>query len=164
MRRNLAQAWSSGWCVAVLVAAVTAFTAAAFAGREARGEVEPLMIVSGNQVARFTVEIADTDAARARGLMFRHHLPEDHGMLFDFITPRPVSMWMKNTYIPLDMLFIRADGTIADIAERTTPHSTDIIGSREPVRAVLELAGGVARKRGIRAGDRVVHRLFGMEP
>ena len=78
--------------------------------------------------------------------MFRQRLPEDRGMLFDFGEPRPVSMWMKNTYIPLDMLFIRADGTIAYIAENTVPKSLDTIGISEPVLAVLELAGGTARK------------------
>ena len=91
----------------------------------------------------FTVEIADTEELRSRGLMFRQRLPEDRGMLFDFGEPRPVSMWMKNTYISLDMLFIREDGTIAYIAENTVPKSLDTIGVSEPVLAVLELAGGV---------------------
>jgi uncharacterized membrane protein (UPF0127 family) len=108
----------------------------------------------------FTVEIADTDALRARGLMFRQRLPEDRGMLFDFKTAREAAMWMKNTYISLDMLFIRTDGTIAYIAENTVPQSLEVIGVREPVLAVLELAGGTARKLGIRTGDVVYHRIF----
>jgi uncharacterized membrane protein (UPF0127 family) len=123
-------------------------------------KLEPLTIATPDDAKLFTVEIADTDALRARGLMFRQRLPEDRGMLFDFGHPREAAMWMKNTYIPLDMLFIRQDGTIAYIAENTVPKSEDVIGVREPVLAVLELAGGVTRKLGIRSGDRVYHRIF----
>ena len=123
-------------------------------------KIEPLTIATDGDATMFTVEIADTEASRERGLMFRQRLPEDRGMLFDFGEPRPVSMWMKNTYIPLDMLFIRADGTIAYIAENTVPKSLDTIGISEPVKAVLELPAGTARKKQIRAGDTVFHRLF----
>ncbi len=128
--------------------------------QEALSKIEPLSITTETDVALFTVEIADTEDLRARGLMFRQRLPEENGMLFDFGQPRQVTMWMKNTYISLDMLFIRADGTIAYIAENTTPKSLDTIGVQEPVLAVLELAGGTAKKKGIRAGDVVVHRIF----
>jgi uncharacterized membrane protein (UPF0127 family) len=123
-------------------------------------KIEPLTVATDTDAVMFTVEIADTDELRARGLMFRQRLPEDRGMLFDFEAPRPVSMWMKNTYISLDMLFIREDGTIAYIAENTVPKSLDTIGISEPVLAVLELAAGTTRKLGIRAGDTVYHRLF----
>ncbi len=123
-------------------------------------KIEPLTIATDGDATMFTVEIADTEPTRARGLMFRQRLPEDRGMLFDFGQPRSVSMWMKNTLIPLDMLFIRADGTIAYIAENTVPKSLDTIGVSEPVLAVLELAGGTARKKGIRSGDKVYHRIF----
>jgi uncharacterized membrane protein (UPF0127 family) len=123
-------------------------------------KIEPLTIATETDAFMFTVEIAETEEQRSRGLMFRQRLPEDRGMLFDFGKPRPVSMWMKNTYISLDMLFIREDGTIAYIAENTVPKSLDTIGVAEPVLAVLELAGGVSRKHGIRAGDKVYHRLF----
>ena len=123
-------------------------------------KIEPLTVATGEDAFMFTVEIADTEPLRSRGLMFRQRLPEDRGMLFDFGTPRPVSMWMKNTFISLDMLFIREDGTIAYIAENTVPQSLATIGISEPVLAVLELAGGTARKLGMRAGDRVYHRLF----
>ena len=123
-------------------------------------KIEPLTVATDTDAYMFTVEIADTEELRTRGLMFRQRLPEDRGMLFDFESPRPVSMWMKNTYISLDMLFIRKDGTIAYIAENTVPKSLDTIGVSEPVLAVLELAGGTARKLGIRAGDTVYHRLF----
>ncbi|WP_374331339.1 DUF192 domain-containing protein [Aestuariivirga sp.] len=127
---------------------------------EALTKIEPLTIATDGDATMFTVEIADTDLTRERGLMFRQRLPEGHGMLFDFGDPRPVSMWMKNTLIPLDMLFIRADGTIAYIAENTVPKSLDTIGITEPVKAVLELPGGTARKKDIRSGDVVYHRLF----
>jgi uncharacterized membrane protein (UPF0127 family) len=123
-------------------------------------KLEPLTIATEGDATMFTVEIADTDALRARGLMFRQRLPEDRGMLFDFGTPRQVSMWMKNTYISLDMLFIREDGTIAYIAENTVPKSLDTVGVSEPVIAVLELVGGSAKRLGIRAGDTVYHRMF----
>ncbi|WP_421694346.1 DUF192 domain-containing protein [Aestuariivirga sp.] len=124
-------------------------------------KIEPLTIATENDATMFTVEIADTEQSRERGLMFRQRLPENRGMLFDFGEPRPVSMWMKNTYIPLDMLFIRADGTIAYIAENTVPKSLDTVGITEPVLGVLELAGGTTKKLGIRSGDKVYHRLFG---
>lgn len=123
-------------------------------------KIEPLTVATETDAVMFTVEIADTEELRARGLMFRQRLPEDRGMLFDFGTPRPVAMWMKNTYISLDMLFIRADGTIAYIAENTVPKSLDTIGISEPVLAVLELAGGTSRKHGFRSGDTVYHRIF----
>ena len=123
-------------------------------------KIEPVSIATEAGAALFTIEIADTDALRERGLMFRQRLPEDRGMLFDFGQPKAAAMWMKNTYIPLDMLFIRSDGTIAYIAENTVPKSLDVIGVREPVRAVLELAGGTTQKLGIRAGNLVYHRIF----
>jgi uncharacterized membrane protein (UPF0127 family) len=147
----------------ILALFVTLMPFAAMA-QDAMSKIEPLSINTETDVALFTVEIADTDTLRERGLMFRQRLPEDRGMLFDFGAPRQVAMWMKNTYIPLDMLFIRADGTIAYIAENTTPKSLDVIGVQEPVLGVLELAGGVAKKRGIRAGDTVVHRIFKTAP
>ena len=82
------------------------------------------------------------------------------GMLFDFQKPRPVFMWMENTYIPLDMLFIRDTGEIVYIAENTVPQSLDTIGVNEPILGVLELAGGTAKRLGIRVGDKVFHRIF----
>lgn len=100
------------------------------------------------------------DAERARGLMFRRHLPANRGMLFDFARVDHVSMWMQNTYISLDMLFIRSDGVIARIAANTEPLSTTTIPSGEPVLSVLEINGGEAARRGVKAGDRVEHPLF----
>ncbi len=123
-------------------------------------KMEPLTIATEGDASMFTVEIADTEETRTRGLMFRQRLPQDRGMLFDFGQPRPVGMWMKNTYIPLDMFFIRSDGTIAYVAENTVPQSLDVVGVNEPVRAVLELAAGSSKRLGISAGDTVYHRLF----
>lgn len=108
----------------------------------------------------FAIELASTPEKRERGLMYRRELAADAGMLFDFARNAPVSMWMKNTPIPLDMLFIRADGYIANIAERTIPESLTPIDSLGPVLAVLELNGGTCARLGIRAGDKVVHPLF----
>ena len=103
----------------------------------------------------FKVEVARTESEQARGLMFRESLAPDAGMIFPMDPPRPASFWMKNTVIPLDMIFIRADGTIARIAADTVPYSLDPVDSGEPVAAVLELAGGRAAALGISEGDRV---------
>jgi uncharacterized membrane protein (UPF0127 family) len=119
-----------------------------------------LEIASKTGVHSFTVEIADTEASREKGLMFRKSLPEGTGMLFDFKSEQPVGFWMENTYIPLDMIFIRADGRIAKIVENTKPLSKDIIPSGVPVLAVLEVAGGTAHKLGIEPGDRVANPIF----
>ena len=122
--------------------------------------LEPLIIVTAAGQKNFQVEVMRTMDERARGLMFRRYLPADRGMLFDFAVEAQVAMWMKDTFIPLDMLFIRKDGTISQIAENTEPHSTRTISSSEPVYAVLEINGGIAAKLGIKAGDKIVHPLF----
>lgn len=122
--------------------------------------LQTIEIVSRSGVHLFSVEVAANDDERERGLMFRKSLPDGQGMLFDFGTERDVSMWMKNTLIPLDMIFIRADGRIARIAENTKPMSTHIIPSGQPVLAVLEVAGGTAGRLGIAAGDHVAHAMF----
>jgi uncharacterized membrane protein (UPF0127 family) len=119
-----------------------------------------LEIASKTGVHSFSVEVVDDDAGRAKGLMFRRSLPEGTGMLFDFKTEQDVAFWMQNTYIPLDMIFIRADGRILRIAENTEPMSTKQIPSGGPVMAVLEVIAGTARKLGIAAGDRVAHPIF----
>jgi uncharacterized membrane protein (UPF0127 family) len=121
---------------------------------------EPLTVISQSGPHPFQVEIARNDADRAQGLMFRRNLPPDRGMLFDFGKVQPLSMWMQNTYIPLDMLFIRADGSVARVAENAEPLSTRTIPSGEPVLAVLEVPGGTAARLGIKPGDRVEHPLF----
>jgi uncharacterized membrane protein (UPF0127 family) len=109
----------------------------------------------------FSVELATNDAERARGLMFRKELPEGTGMLFRFDRDELVSMWMKNTVIPLDMIFIRGDGTISSIAPNATPQSETPIPSYEPVRAVLEINGGRAAQLGIIPGEHVHNAIFG---
>lgn len=123
-------------------------------------DLDTLEIVTRNGVHVFAVELARTDEERSRGLMFRKELPEGRGMLFDFSPEQEVSMWMKNTYVSLDMIFIRADGRILRIAENTEPLSERTISSGGRVRAVLEVVAGTARKLGIAPGDRVAHPLF----
>lgn len=108
----------------------------------------------------FTIEIADDNAKRAWGLMHRTYMAPDAGMLFDFKRPQRITMWMKDTEIPLDMLFIDADGVIRSIAARTVPHSLDYIRSPPRMRAVLELNAGTASRLGIGVGDRVRHGMF----
>jgi len=122
--------------------------------------LQTLEIASKTGVHVFSVEVVDNDADRAKGLMFRKELPEGKGMLFDFKREQEVSFWMENTYIPLDMLFIRSDGRILRIAENTEPLSTRMIPSGGPVLAVLEVIGGTARKLGLAPGDRVAHPIF----
>lgn len=122
--------------------------------------LESLVIVSGGKRSAFQVEVMRSSEQRAKGLMYRRYMPPDRGMLFDFAASEPVAMWMQNTYIPLDMLFIRKDGTIARIAENTEPLSTRTIPSGEPVLSVLEINGGVAKELGIKPGDKVEHALF----
>lgn len=134
---------------------------AVFAGAVYAQALETLSIATqGRQKQSFRVEVARNDADRAQGLMFRRSMPADQGMLFDFGRVEPISMWMQNTYLSLDMLFIRPDGTIARIAANTEPLSTRTIPSGEPVLAVLELNAGTAARLGIKAGDRVEHPIF----
>jgi uncharacterized protein len=154
----------------VMVAALVCLTVVApiptvhaqAAARAATAKGEPLTIVTKSGPKRFDVEVMRDDAGRSRGLMFRRTMAPDHGMLFDFERDEPVTMWMKNTYLPLDMVFIRSDGTISRIAADTEPLSTAIIPSGSPVQAVLELNAGTAAKLGIQPGDRIEHPMFKM--
>ena len=130
------------------------------AGPVRPAELQTLEIASKTGVHAFSVEIVANDADRAKGLMYRKELPEGRGMLFDFQRDQEVSFWMENTYISLDMIFIRGDGRILRIAENTEPLSTRMIPSGGPVRAVLEVIAGTARKLGIAPGDRVGHKIF----
>ena len=122
---------------------------------------DTIEVVTRTGVHAFTVELATNAAERAVGLMFRKELPEGHGMLFDFQEEQPVQFWMHNTYIPLDMIFIAADGRVVHVAQDAKPMSDDLIPSRRPVRAVLEVIAGTARKFGIATGDRVTGAFFG---
>jgi uncharacterized membrane protein (UPF0127 family) len=115
-----------------------------------------LDIQSASGRHHFTVELATAMEQQVQGLMFRRTLAPDAGMLFLYTDDHDIQMWMKNTLIPLDMVFIRADGTIINIAERTVPQSLATIGSEGPARAVLEVNGGTAARLGIKPGDRVL--------
>jgi uncharacterized protein len=134
-------------------------TILAFAGLSAcnagSASTVPLSIASSGKVHRFNVEVARTETEQERGLMFRPRLSPDGGMIFPMNPPRAASFWMKNTVIPLDMIFIRADGTIARIAAETIPYSLEPVSSGEPVAAVLEIAGGRAGELGISEDDKV---------
>ena len=141
-------------CVALMLVGVVACKGAPMMGEaHAQGAVVSLTIKTSTKIQKFRVEIARTEAEQARGLMFRESLPDDGGMIFPMKPPRDASFWMKNTVIPLDMIFIRADGTIARIAAETVPYSLEPVDSGEPVAAVLELAGGKAAALGIAEDD-----------
>jgi uncharacterized protein len=114
-----------------------------------------LCITSGGKVRAFTVEVAATGRQQQQGLMFRNTLADTHGMIFPLAQTRPASFWMKNTPIPLDIIFILPDGRIDSIAENTIPYSLDPVASTQPVAAVLELRGGLTGELGIAAGDMV---------
>ena len=122
--------------------------------------LQSLEIASKSGVHVFSVEVVDTPEQRAQGLMFRKELPEGQGMLFDFKEDQQVAFWMKNTYVSLDMIFIRGDGRILRIAENTEPLSERLVPSGGPVRGVLEVVAGTAKKMGIAAGDQVAHPIF----
>jgi len=119
-----------------------------------------LEIASGTQRHKFNIWIADTPLQQMQGLMFVNDLPADRGMLFVQSAPRDISMWMKNTFIPLDMLFIDTKGRIVKIAERMEPQSLKTVGADQPVSAVLELKGGESMRRSIKLGDRVAWRIL----
>jgi uncharacterized protein len=137
-------------------------TLALISPADAKMRVDKLSIepVGGRSAHSFDVELAASDQEKSLGLMFRTQLADSEGMLFPYGTTAIVSMWMHNTYIPLDMLFIRADGTIVRIESRAEPLSDRVISSEVPVFAVLELAGGATERLGIKAGDHVSHTVF----
>jgi uncharacterized protein len=157
LRSNPARHWCAFAALFVLVAG---------AARAQSGPIEDLAafpldkleISDGKKVKHvFQVWLADTPRRQSQGLMFVRDLPDLRGMLFVHEKPRAISMWMKNTYIPLDMVFINERGRIQQIIEQATPHSLDLIRSDKPALAVLEIAGGEARRLGIHAGQRVKH-------
>ena len=158
-------AWTRFWLIITLLLVLLAlglslWPRAASAGGLQAFETDTLTIVTGAGEHGFTVEIADTPARQAQGLMFRQTLAEDAGMLFVYPHEQAISMWMKNTLIPLDMLFIAGDGRIHSIAEGAVPHDLTPIRSDGPVRAVLEVPAGTAARLGVKPGDRVVHSTF----
>ena len=126
---------------------------------------EPLVITTRDGTAhRFNVEMALTPEQQTIGEMFRTSVPADGGMLFDWGRAQDSNMWMRNTKVALDMVFINADGGIRSIAENTVPESLAIIESRGPVRATLELAAGTTKRLNIRVGDKVQNKVFGNAP
>ena len=131
------------------------------AGALERFEWSELVVETADGPRTFRVELAVSPQQQAQGLMFRRQMDADAGMLFPYDRPQKVSFWMKNTFIPLDMLFIAADGTIESIRERTVPHSEEPVRSIGKVRAVLELNSGSASRLRIKPGDRVRHAIFG---
>jgi uncharacterized protein len=153
--RNFAWRTSRIWLAVVFVMVLAAFASAVRAA-----SFGTLEIATKNGVHIFSVEMATTDKEKETGLMYRRELADGKGMLFDFSPEQQISMWMKNTYISLDMIFIRADGRILRIAENTEPESTAIISSGGLARGVLEVPAGTAQKYGIAPGDRVSHPLF----
>jgi uncharacterized protein len=120
----------------------------------------PLVITTSNGSVSYELEIADTDIERSAGLMFRTDLPKNRAMLFNFGQTRPVSMWMKNTPSPLDMLFVDDNGVVVAVAKNTTPQSLNVISSPVPVLYVLEINAGQAAANNIKAGDKLLHPLI----
>ena len=123
-------------------------------------ETSELTVITADGRHLFRVEIAQSIVQRQQGLMERQEMPADRGMLLDFGSPQLVHMWMKNTYIPLDMVFLDETGSVTAIAANTTPLSTTVIPSLGPARAVLELNGGIVSRLGIKVGDKVLHHIF----
>jgi uncharacterized membrane protein (UPF0127 family) len=126
----------------------------------AQAVFEPLSIETSSGNHTFDVEVMRSQAELERGLMFRRQMAPDRGMLFDFGEAQSVSMWMKNTYLPLDMVFIAADGKVVNVKENATPMSEAIIASKGPVLGVLELNAGTAKRIGLKAGDLVKYGMF----
>lgn len=121
---------------------------------------DPLVIETSSGRYSFTVEMAETEAEKATGLMFRQTLGRRAGMMFGHAKPTEITMWMKNTYISLDMIFIRKDGVVHRVARGTEPFSEEVVASQGDVLAVLEVAAGVADEIGVKPGDRIVHPMF----
>lgn len=131
----------------------------------AAGPERPLVLETASGPHRFTVEWQRTEAERERGLMDRKSMPRDHGMLFDFRpNPVPVVFWMKDTYIPLDMIFIGSDGRVVNIKHDAKPMDETMIPSNAPTLGVLEVDAGVADAIGLKVGDKVEHEMFGDAP
>jgi hypothetical protein len=120
-----------------------------------------LTVESANGAHKFTIELALSGTQMEQGLMFRRSMAPDAGMLFDFGAPTNVTMWMKNTFIPLDMLFLDSNGRVIDIHERAVPQSLDMISASGPSRYVIELNGGTAERLGIKPGDKASSPYIG---
>ncbi|MBI1358835.1 MAG: DUF192 domain-containing protein [Alphaproteobacteria bacterium] len=128
------------------------------------GPTSPLTIVSGDKTHTFQVEVADTPEKSELGLMYRKEMAKDHGMIFDFGEPKETTMWMKNTFIPLDMVFFDSEGKVMTVVEGARPHSLRLIDPGMPVKGVIELNAGVAKEDGIKPGDMIHHKIFKNAP
>lgn len=151
------------WRLSVLSVAVVflAVVFAPLAQTSSTFERSTLTVQTASGLHKFNIELAVAPDQLAFGLMYRRSLAADAGMLFDYGRPQKVAMWMKNTLIPLDMVFIDATGTVAHISERAVPQSLRTISSKVSVRAVLELNGGTVARLKIKKGDRIHHPIFG---
>ncbi len=148
-------------CVAIALIMLLSFLMNQSVADSSTGKgLTPLVASTSKGEFTYNIELAVSGEQRTRGLMFRKQMPQDYGMLFDFDRTQKVMMWMKNTYLPLDMIFMRVDGTIAHIVENTTPHSLAIISSRFPVRFVLELNAGEVVRTGMKPGQILRHSVF----
>jgi uncharacterized protein len=145
----------------IVVASLLAFSVAAGAQQLATFSKSKLVIETAKGKFPFDIELALTPPQMEQGLMFRRSLAADAGMLFDYGDPQPIAMWMKNTLIPLDMVFIGKDGTVVDFRERAVPMSLDTIEPKVPARAVLEVNAGTAQRLGLQVGNTVHHAFFG---
>lgn len=161
-RRSNHSHWATLLAAVLWIAALTAVAATPDAKKldEAFGRSELHIATQDAKLHGFQVWIADTDRRRERGLMFVDHMEPDAGMLFIYPAPQSIAMWMKNTHIPLDMLFVAADGRIAKVVANTTPMSLDTIESGQAVTAVIELNAGTAARLNITAGAQVIHPAF----
>ena len=146
-------------CVALLMLFVSITSGET--ARAGPGEFEPLTIVTAGGKRDFQVEVMHSKEEQEHGMMFRRSLADDRGMLFPFAAPQVATFWMQNTYVSLDMIFIKADGTVHRIEKRAEPLSTETISSGAPVLAVLEVVAGTADRLGIVAGDKVINPVFG---
>jgi uncharacterized membrane protein (UPF0127 family) len=153
LRRDLARLWAAAWIAFACLGLPGS-------GGAAAQSLDKLEIVTATGVHAFSVELASNDAERERGLMYRRFMPKDRGMLFDFKREEPVMFWMKNTYIPLDMIFISRAGVVVGVAANAEPLSERTIPSGGPCYGVLELNGGVAAGIGLKVGDKVRHPIF----
>jgi uncharacterized protein len=156
-------------CAAAWLCTLLLLSASAAAARDDVGELDRMFPKSTLQIAtpdgqlhKFDIWVADNDPRRMRGLMFVEHLADDAGMLFIYPEPQSVAIWMKNTPLSLDILFVRADGRVHRIAENATPQSTDTIPSNGAVLAVIELKAGTAARMKIRPGAQVIHPAFSL--
>ena len=149
---------------AVVVALLLGLAASESRAEEVTFATSDLWIETESGRHHFTVEVAETHAQMKRGLMFRTDLANDAGMLFDYETPREVAMWMKNTLVPLDMLFVDSRGLVQRVVGWTTPQSLEPIASHGLVRVVIELRGGIAARLGIGRGSRIEHAIFTPAP